>query len=1128
MTDYSEFEFDMDDLSRHEFGGLPAPTIDKPTIILGLCAMPKKAKSKPMKEILQRLHTRNIEAVIFDVETILEKPVEEWPLCHCLIAFFSDGFPLEKAEAYAALRKPFLINELKPQHLLKDRRHVLNLMNKFGVPTPRHLVINRDSSSPSGFDVVVNAEGDMEEYDDYIVINGVRMDKPFVEKPVDGDNHNIYVYYPQSAGGGSCRLFRKIKNRSSEFFPDESSVRREGSFVYESFLRTEGSDVKVYTVDSTYAHSEARKSPAIDGVVSRNENGFEIRYPILLNNVEKEIANRVVQATGQRICGFDVLRSDSMSYVCDVNGWSFVKNNLKYYDDVALILGDLMNRAMGLSTGPQFWQEAMMNSCSVDEEDSDTDVESEVNFVRPQPELHEELRCVIAVVRHGDRTPKQKLKLKVTNGELLALFDKYGDRTSREELKLKSAKQLSDVLRIIGVLIKELESNCESSELDENEEMASLLQARSVLEMHGKFKGINRKVQLKPTKWDKETGVITHAQFIVKWGGVLTHSGRADAEGMGRSFRQKLYPFDGLLRLHSTYRHDLKIYSSNEGRVQVTAAAFAKGMLQLEGHLTPILTSLVRKSKDVDTLLDDASEAKDEIEQIKRRLHAALSQPSPEKERLIEEIASTRTRSVLHALSELNFNPRAFMQELHEHIHGLVGQLRILVKTHHVRYGIASVSTGVANTSMLLDEADEIANANTSLGDGVVQSLLDKNKDLVKESEKNLLMALYRWVKLDSDLYQKKKDSYDLSKIPDIFDSVKYDLIHNEDLLKLSPPHLRAIFDISKNLADVVVSQEYGITETEKRSVGSKICHSLIAKIQSDLTTTVQACKKASEKGKKTPTLKKDMSTSTIVSEAIQDTLSQAENVYPPDDGADTFHRLDKRHARSLGIKSSDRMVRTRLYFTSESHLHSLLNVLRYAAAKSVGVAASEIEMDIPKLTEEAMESINEIGELNYLTHIVFRLFELKPKKQRRPSSPIANPKSPSPTVKTPTTETLDLDGTFKKRFRVTVSLSSGTGVSIVEPSGKVLVGEPQNRQLHKRKLDSAAYGSNARVQLAPCSEMIPLWQNLEYERLDTLFNVVLEDVKHCLDKSSEKDDLSRKFSAKPPSPSSSFRAVKL
>ena len=35
-------------------------------------------------------------------------------------------------------------------------------------------------------------------------------------------------------------------------------------------------------------------------------------------------------------------------------------------------------------------------------------------------------------------------------------------------------------------------------------------------------------------------------------------------------------PGFGFLRLHSTYRHDLKIYASDEGRVQMTAAAFAK------------------------------------------------------------------------------------------------------------------------------------------------------------------------------------------------------------------------------------------------------------------------------------------------------------------------------------------------------------------------------------------------------------------------------------------------------------------------------------------------------------------------------------------------------------------------
>ena len=44
-----------------------------------------------------------------------------------------------------------------------------------------------------------------------------------------------------------------------------------------------------------------------------------------------------------------------------------------------------------------------------------------------------------------------------------------------------------------------------------------------------------------------------------------------------------------------TFRHDLKIKDSDEWRVMKTAAAFAKGLLQLEGDLLPILVSLVHK-----------------------------------------------------------------------------------------------------------------------------------------------------------------------------------------------------------------------------------------------------------------------------------------------------------------------------------------------------------------------------------------------------------------------------------------------------------------------------------------------------------------------------------------------------
>ena len=91
-------------------------------IVLGICAMDKKATSKPMKEILGRLPSNTIRICIFGNDTILNKPIEEWPLCDVLISFFSDGFPLDKAEAYAALVRPHVINDLRSQRRLLDRR----------------------------------------------------------------------------------------------------------------------------------------------------------------------------------------------------------------------------------------------------------------------------------------------------------------------------------------------------------------------------------------------------------------------------------------------------------------------------------------------------------------------------------------------------------------------------------------------------------------------------------------------------------------------------------------------------------------------------------------------------------------------------------------------------------------------------------------------------------------------------------------------------------------------------------------------------------------------------------------------------------------------------------------------
>jgi len=174
-------------------------------IKLGVCAMDKKATSKPMRAILSRLPEEYFDVTIFGDDTILNKPVEEWPVVECLITFFSGQFPITKGLSYVELRKPFMINELD-MNILSDRRRVYEMLVKNGIAVPRHVFLERDDPVKAEANVV-------EEFDEYIVVNGVQINKPLVEKPVDAEDHAIYIYYPMSAGGGSKRLFRKVKDR---------------------------------------------------------------------------------------------------------------------------------------------------------------------------------------------------------------------------------------------------------------------------------------------------------------------------------------------------------------------------------------------------------------------------------------------------------------------------------------------------------------------------------------------------------------------------------------------------------------------------------------------------------------------------------------------------------------------------------------------------------------------------------------------------------------------------------------------------------------------------------------------------------------------------------------------------
>ena len=71
------------------------------------------------------------------------------------------------------------------------------------------------------------------------------------------------------------------------------------------------------------------------------------------------MARKVVRAFGQTMCGFDILRSNGGSYICDVNGWASVKDSPKFWDDAARLLRSYCLQAVApshyvesLSRGP--------------------------------------------------------------------------------------------------------------------------------------------------------------------------------------------------------------------------------------------------------------------------------------------------------------------------------------------------------------------------------------------------------------------------------------------------------------------------------------------------------------------------------------------------------------------------------------------------------------------------------------------------------------------------------------------------------------------------------------------------------------------------------------------------------
>ncbi|KAJ5385350.1 Histidine phosphatase superfamily clade-2 [Penicillium concentricum] len=844
---------------------------------IGVCALDVKARSKPSQNILTRLQSKGeFEVIVFGDKVILDEAVENWPVCDFLLAFFSDGFPLDKAIAYAKLRKPLCVNDLPMQKVLWDRRLCLRILDHMGVPTPKRLEVNRDggpvleSTELAQHIYRLTGNVSMSEDGEALVVDGKVFKKPFVEKPVNGEDHNIHIYFPndQQYGGGGRRLFRKVGNKSSEYDPNltvpRSVTETDASYLYEQFLRVDNAeDVKAYTVGPDFCHAETRKSPVVDGLVRRNTHGKEVRYITKLGKEEAIIASKISNGFGQRICGFDMLRVGDKSYVIDVNGWSFVKDNNDYYDKCANILRDIFleerRKCEGISEsseppspdigplsrrstagshrqalktllkspstsrlyGPNQKPTEASESCTPSLASSgveSTDIGAALSKLNSR-EAHSttrgyspsntkspalsvqhandealpplpaskhswKLKGMVAVIRHADRTPKQKFKFTFHSQPFVNLLKGH-----QEEIVIKGEAALASVSDAVKLAMEK-----------GLEDMEKLKLLRTSLEKKGGWPGT--KVQIKPmfrkrkpeemgeqgppegstplpevkpceepttpvpnegegltpgdedlrrsqTRSDSISGatfsrfsaaendlILDKLQLVIKWGGEPTHAARYQSQDLGLNMR------DDLKLLNKEALNNVRIFTSSERRVSTSAQIWACSFLDQKD----IPEDLIQVRKD---LLDDSNAAKDVMDKVKKKLKLLLREGSaPSQFAWPKDKNIPEPSVVLARVVELMKFHRDVMRNNFEKLDG----------SPHI--------------SPTPSEDPETSSQSSDISGIQGRWCAGEDPRLFKE----------RWEKLFAEFCDTEK--VDPSKLSELYDSMKFDALHNRQFLE--------------------------------------------------------------------------------------------------------------------------------------------------------------------------------------------------------------------------------------------------------------------------------------------------------------------------------------------------------
>merc|ERR1719273_1428980 len=97
-----------------------------------------------------------------------------------------------------------------------------------------------------------------------------------------------------------------------------------------------------------------------------------------------------------------------------------------------------------------------------------------------------------------------------------------------------------------------------------------------------------------------------------------------------------------------------------------------------------------------------------------------------------------------------------------------------------------------------------------------------------------------RWGKLLNEFFDEENNGFDATKIPDIFDSVRYDLLYNSKCIGLTLDQMDQLWEIIEALAAFVIPQEYGVTQEDKLCISRAIAKPFFTDLSKKVDTMLQ------------------------------------------------------------------------------------------------------------------------------------------------------------------------------------------------------------------------------------------------------------------------------------------------